>query len=378
MWGIQEGVDDGDPGKVFTVDPRTGQIPHQMVRRTSHLLLEGFLRDIPLPQVQVLARASATALLNAVVPPPHVSHGGRPAHTEVPVEIWQSIFKDLPQADLVNLSRVSRYIGAVSETILYQRATLAPLDVASWTAAVSRSVVYHRATAVQSLTISLEGLTGLCESANALLRLAGALSSLPDLRELTISGAKPHRDAVRDILPGITFSRLQRFVCDSDAIVLACWPALAVQSELEEFRGLYDYNGYIPFDMTPGVWPNLRILDAGASFVERITDGSKVTCLSVHVPRATATNILARITRKLGGQLITLRVVRTILCPHSGGSDWAPAGSDPYWESDSPVVLCAVLRAPVLRLFELRDELPAEEVRHRAAYSPVSELALTR
>ncbi len=148
-------------------------------------------------------------------------------------------------------------------------------------------------------------------------------------------------------------------MCNCDAIVLACWPALAVQSELEEFRGLYDYATYIPVEVSPGVWPNLRILDAGATFVEHLTGRSKVTSLSVHVPRTTAMSVLARISQTLGDQLVKLRVIRTILCPHSGGSDWTTVGSEPYWESDSPVVLCAALRVPALKLFELWDKLPA-------------------
>ncbi|KAH9856231.1 hypothetical protein C2E23DRAFT_882337 [Lenzites betulinus] len=284
----------------------------------------------------------------------------RRAYREVPEEIWLMVFGYLSKDDLLNLARVAKFIGAVAESRLYREAQLSRLNFVFWSVAVS---VPHRASAVRVLTLSLAGKEGIFPTSGVVSRLGATLRSLPDLRELSVLGVKLLTSEYRNILSGVSFTRLRKFACDSDELVLASWASLAEQKELEDFRGLYRHDTHLPSNIRPGVWPKLRILETGAVFLERIDEGSQITHLSTYLPRMTASRILQRVTETLGGHLIGLRVIRTILAPRSGGIHWfvePQLNTDLYWESDSPVALCGALRAPALKFLELRDISPAK------------------
>lgn len=277
-------------------------------------------------------------------------------YKKMPVELWLLVFAHLQKKDLVNLASTCKHIGAIAEATFYRTMGVRSSLVITATTALSAR---HRADAVRSLTVSLDGVVGYAKCAGVVLRLAGALSQLPSLRELAIIGAKLPEAAVRDVLADCPSKQLEKFHCDSDALVLASWSSLANQCNLEEFRGVFDHVHAPPPHVTPAAFPKLRVLDAGAHFVSRIGRKSGVTHLSARVSRATAPNVLSRVTEDLGEQLVALRVVRTFRSPPRG---------DPFWGSDSPVVLCSALKAPVLKFFELRDVAPVNEVRNKIPY----------
>ncbi|KAI0641035.1 hypothetical protein C8Q79DRAFT_1014857 [Trametes meyenii] len=276
-------------------------------------------------------------------------------YEDLPVEMWDAILSHLSRADLVSMARTCKYLGTVAEHRFYRDVPwLSHATFLGWTCAVMRP---WRANAVRSLAVSFEGLSFSSTAAvsGELFRLRGALSSLPGLEELMVSGLSDVEASTQDIFGGCLFS-LRKFFCDGDAVVLASWPSLRTHITLEEFGGFFDILHLPPVDVRPDAFPHLRVLDTGAPFARRIGMGSRITHLSVHVARTTACCVLKQIAKTLGHQLVVLRVVRTIQAPHSTGR--ADLEQAPFWESDSPIVLCRALRAPVLRYMEVRDKAP--------------------
>ncbi|KAI0632752.1 hypothetical protein C8Q77DRAFT_1059327 [Trametes polyzona] len=293
--------------------------------------------------------------------PQHAVRAPRRVHRQVPAEVWHMVCQHLGRRDLLRLAQVCRYLSAVAERDIYRDVTLTAPFVTSWGGAV---MLHHRADAVRSLSVSLAGPKGVARRVDVLFRLASAVCQLPNLRELKVKDARIPREFCRDLV-GSDSCRLEKFYCDCDELVLASWPSLSRQHSLQEFRGLYGVLA-LPPTVAPSAFPELRVLATGPTFASRISSGCKVSRLSIHAPRMTAASIVKRITEVLGDHLVTLKVVRTILCPRSAGNNWgidlagpagAMPGAIPYWESDSPVVLCAALSAPRLRYFEVRDRV---------------------
>ncbi|KAI0632746.1 hypothetical protein C8Q77DRAFT_1059484 [Trametes polyzona] len=308
----------------------------------------------------------------------------RRVYQHVPVELWDKVFDHLGTSDLLSLARTCAYLGAIAEARVWRSARVPSSKVDIWAASISP---LHRSTAVRVLEVDLK-ITGVADAIVAVFRLAGAIRQLSDLRELTVTGAELPKLAARDILMGCRSERLERFKSDWDALVLASWPSLARQQNLTEFGGLFGHTCVPPVQVRPSVFPLLHILDTGAAFAQRVDRSSRVANLTVHVTRAMAGGTLKNITEVLGPHLISLRVIRTILCPRTAGNNWGLAlaeaagampGAPPFWESDSPVVLCAALRAPNLQFFELRDKVltstarwtaSSEKLREQPAFGP--------
>ncbi|EIW56784.1 uncharacterized protein TRAVEDRAFT_49604 [Trametes versicolor FP-101664 SS1] len=340
-----------------SLEPATG--PGVARRQVDAALIQSVLSGMTAdPRTGRVSTATLVSrILHATIRPPTAIPTSKPtstrppqrAHKKMPVELWLLVFSHLGKEDLVNLASTCKHIGAIAEATFYRAMSVRSSLVITATTALSAR---HRADAVRSLTVSLDGVAGYANCAGVVLRLAGALSQLPSLRELAVTGAKLPEAAVRDILADCPSKQLEKFHCDSDVLVLASWSSLTNQRNLEDFRGVFDHVHAPPPHVTPAAFPKLRVLDAGAHFVSRIGRKSGVTHLSVRVSRATAPNVLARVTEDLGEQLVALRVVRMFRTPPRG---------DPFWGSDSPVVLCSALKAPVLKFFELRDKAPVNE-----------------
>ncbi|KAI0668961.1 hypothetical protein C8Q78DRAFT_221273 [Trametes maxima] len=270
--------------------------------------------------------------------------------------MWDAILSHLNRGDLVSMTRSCKHIGAIAEAHLYRNVRgLCHAIFPQWTYGIVRP---WRANAVRSIILSFDGLnlSSTAAVSGALFRLRAALSVLPDLRELVVTGLSGVMASAQNILRDCTFS-LRKFFCDGDAVVLASWPSLRTHRTLEEFGGFLNIMYPPPLNVTLDVFPHLRVLDTGAPFAGRTGTGSRITHLSVHVARITACRVLKQITETLGCQLVALRVVRTIRSPRSAGG--AGFGQTPFWESDSPVVLCEALRAPALKFLEVRDKAPS-------------------
>ncbi|KAI8992830.1 hypothetical protein BD414DRAFT_412345 [Trametes punicea] len=280
----------------------------------------------------------------------------------MPVEIWKQVFSYLDRSDILNIARTSSYLGAIAETEIYANTRLTAKTFVLWTSAIH---VPYRAEAVRKLHVSFEGMTGKRDLTYVTYRLAQALRQLPNLEHLSIVNLpRLPKTAVRDILRDCNFS-LKSFFCDEDKLVLASWNSLETHSEITELRVLFDPTDEPPSGISPDTFQHLRLLDTGAPFASRATTRSTFTNLSVHVLRATAARVLQRITAVLGHQICAIRVVREISVPHSGSPVIPPAltpqdgvagGTNTrFWESDSPLMLLAAIRAPRLVLFEVRD-----------------------
>ncbi|KAI0350938.1 hypothetical protein OH77DRAFT_1524464 [Trametes cingulata] len=320
----------------LTRDPRTGRVPLATIER------------------------HVAAALQALQPRPN-SPRVAPAHQSMPKELWCEVFSHLRRQDLVDVARTCSHLGGIAEECLYRRAKLEVAGFVPWSQAV---MAPHRADAVRSLTISLDGLEGRAKSAGTVMRLAGALARLTDLRDLTLVGAgKLPKSCACDILEACKSTRLRKFRCDNDALVLASWSSLSKQAEVEEFRGLFHLTDDLPSEVQPSAFPCLQVLDSAMPFVRRVTKDSRITHLSIRVPRLTAVQELERVSVVLGDQLVALRVIRTIFAPRTVGNDWEynpPFADGRLWRFDSPVILCRALRAPLLQFFELRDVTPTK------------------
>ncbi|KAI0641036.1 hypothetical protein C8Q79DRAFT_430385 [Trametes meyenii] len=112
----------------------------------------------------------------------------------------------------MSMARTCKYLGAVAEHRFYRDISwLSYATFPGWTCVALRP---WRANAVRSLAVSFEGLSFSPTAAvsGTLFRLRGALSALPDLRELIVSGLSDARGSVQDI-PGGSPSAL-RLLCD--------------------------------------------------------------------------------------------------------------------------------------------------------------------
>ncbi|KAH9887020.1 hypothetical protein C8Q73DRAFT_813028, partial [Cubamyces lactineus] len=280
----------------------------------------------------------------------------RKAEKILPLEIWTRILSQLDRNEKVANTRTCRLFGDIVEDELYRHVELDMHTVLSWTAGVSRYT--HRSNTMRTLEISLEG------ASKDFLRemvphLRKALSGLPALREFSLLDVQDlPPNAAEDIFEGAEFS-LIKLACDSDDIIVRSWKSLKKQTQLEEFRALLDYTLVLRPDMTPDVFPKLRLLDTSTPFAVRVTSASAIRNLSIWMAYHEVRPALARITQTLGGNLSSLKVTRHIMkfpSPYFGIT-FAPQGWQPsrHWELHSPIAVCEVLRAPNLVYLEIND-----------------------
>ncbi|OJT03806.1 hypothetical protein TRAPUB_5535 [Trametes pubescens] len=147
--------------------------------------------------LHVATRPTAATLTSTPMQPP------QRVHRKMLVELWLLVFAHLQKKDLVSLGSTCKHVGAIAEASFIGRWTSAP---------------------------------------RIILRLAGALSQPPNLTELVITGVELPQAAALNILANSASVGLRTFHCGSDPLVLASWPSLTQQHDIDDFRGIFAAN----------------------------------------------------------------------------------------------------------------------------------------
>ena len=218
------------------------------------------------------------------------------------------------------------------------------------------SVRDHRARTVRSVSVCLDLPKGARIDEKLFLENLGAiLRSLPFLKELTITGRYKPYSISRDIFRGCLFS-LEKLHCNVDKLLIASWNSLRRRS-IRDFRGFLDIVNGPPPEILAYDMASLEYLETSAHFAARLTDPAKITHISLHASRSRTRPTLCHLSNLLGDQLISLRVNRTIVKSTSISEEEVKKADVPglLWESDSPLMVCCMLRTPKLKYLEIRD-----------------------
>lgn len=215
---------------------------------------------------------------------------------------------------------------------------------------------------IRSLSVSLDFPKDAPINARMFLEnLAAVLRSLDGLQELTLTGSKQSLySAPRDIFQGCSFS-LRKLHCSVDKVLVASWSSLR-QHSIHDFSGFLDVVRGPPSDVLPWGMANLKHLETSAYFAERLTNPANITHISLHTSRSRTRPTLWHLSNLLGDQLISLRVNRTLVESRSLSAEAVTEAAKEVdmtallWESDSPLMICCMLRAPKLKYLEIRDK----------------------
>ncbi len=219
------------------------------------------------------------------------------------------------------------------------------------------SVRAERARNICSISVSLEvPRAARIDEKTFLENFAAILRSLPALKELSIIGYDTPHTPSRDIFGGCMFN-LEKLHCDSNKLLVASWNSVG-QSSIRDFRGFTNFvTEGPPSEIQPRDMANLKHLETSAYFAERLTTPAKVTHISLHTSRSKTKDTLWYLSNLLGDQLVSLRVNRTLVASKSPPlEDVEKADTNGLlWASDSPLMICCMLRAPNLTYLEIRD-----------------------
>ncbi len=265
--------------------------------------------------------------------------------------MWLSIYAYLENRDMRNLALTSRSVGMFAQSYLHARVRKIVVDVPTIFAKYLRSAFFtSNAQRITSVTFSVGGSPNHA-APSVLKQWRQALPRLASLTSLTILGFHLPDDAVCDVLAGCPHTSLRTFRCESEAMTVASWGSVVLHQSLEELGCFYHIQNSILCHISPVDFPNLRVLDSALPFCHRLDASSKLTHLSLRFDMYDMSVAIYRINETVGKTLLSLRMVRYLL-----EEIWcADERQERPGRSDSPIMLCTDLHAPVLRDFQIED-----------------------
>ena len=185
------------------------------------------------------------------------------------------------------------------------------------------------------------------ESRDVLAQLDNLMCHLFQLNDLTLTGQLQGCEPF-DVLRSLPQSAsIRKLFCEDDALLAAIWGSLSRHRFLEELSGFFDTTK-CPTEALPGIFPNLRALDAGAAFAMQLRDPPPtLTQLSVRLDWAIPCATLQALSQVLGHQLRALRIVRWMRFER------VLQELKPF--PDHPLILCAIMDMPDLRYLYIHD-----------------------